>query len=187
VHGLCAEPAPRRKLASVCPQMSGQVNRGTGSCDQQNKWATAVFGHPEFAPPWKTFHSTCLSASKSCATGCSPSIQLEGRLRTFKEGSAKEEYSHEGLVSYRSAVRSRDLRNDPDLSASNAAWCRTERRWGEGLHLRARPSSSTAGGETRVPSRAPCCPSRLLLILVRTPTPLQRNRRAFGLQPEGLL
>ena len=88
-------------------------------------------------------------------------------------GSAKEEYSHEGLVSHRSAVRSRDLRNDPDLSASNAAWCRTERRWGEGLHLRARPSSSTAGGETRVPSRAPCCPSRLLLILVRTPTPLQ--------------
>ena len=126
-------------------------------------------------------HTACSSASKSCATGCSPSIQLEGRLRTFKEGSAKEEYSHEGLVSHRSAVRSRDLRNDPDLSASNAAWCRTERRWGEGLHLRARPSSSTAGGETRVPSRAPCCPSRLLLILVRTPTPLQRNRRAFGL------
>jgi len=62
--------------------------------------------------------------------------------------SAKEEDSHEGLVSHRSAVRSRDLRNDPDLSASNAAWSRTERRWGEGHHLRARPSSSTAGGKT---------------------------------------
>src|SRR6516225_7161616 len=35
--------------------------------------------------------------------------------------------SHEGLVSHRSAVRSRDLRNDPHLSASNATWCRTER------------------------------------------------------------
>src|SRR6516165_912485 len=35
--------------------------------------------------------------------------------------------SYEGLASHRSAVRSRDLRNDPHLSASNATWCRTER------------------------------------------------------------
>jgi hypothetical protein len=60
-----------------------------------------------------------------------------------------------------------DLRNDPDLSASNAAWSRTERRCGEGHHLRARPSSSTAGGETRVPSRATRCPSRLLILVER--------------------
>jgi hypothetical protein len=60
-----------------------------------------------------------------------------------------------------------DLRNDPDLSASNAAWSRTERRCGEGHHLRARPSSSTAGGETRVPSRATRCPSRLLILFER--------------------
>jgi hypothetical protein len=63
-------------------------------------------------------------------------------------GVKHKEKNYEGLVSHRSAVRSRDLRNDPDLSASNATWCRTERRWGEGHHLRARPSSSTAGGKT---------------------------------------
>jgi hypothetical protein len=32
-------------------------------------------------------------------------------------------YSHEGLVSHWSAIRSRDFRDDPDLTASNAARC----------------------------------------------------------------
>src|SRR5580700_2019740 len=80
------------------------------------------------------------------------------------EKQRREEISHEGLVSHRSAIRSRDLRNDPDLSASNAAWSRTERRWSEGHHLRARPSSPAAGGKTRVSSRATGCPSRLLIL-----------------------
>ena len=30
--------------ASVCSPMSGQVNRGTGSCDQRNKGRSTVFG-----------------------------------------------------------------------------------------------------------------------------------------------
>jgi hypothetical protein len=82
-----------------------------------------------------------------------------------------EEISHEGLVSHRSAVRSRDLRNDPALSASNAAWSRTDRRWGEGHHLRARPPSPAAGGETRVSTRATGCPSRLLILFERERAP----------------
>src|SRR6266566_1733088 len=86
--------------------------------------------------------------------------------RSLKGGSprsAKEEYSHEGLVSPRSAVRSRDLRNDPDLSASNAAWSRTERRWGEGHHLWARAACKPSSGTSRIPSNPACCSSRRLL------------------------
>jgi hypothetical protein len=82
-------------------------------------------------------------------------------------GVKHKEKNYEDMVSHQSAVRSRDLRNDPDLSASNATWCRTERRWGEGHHLRARPSSPAAGGKTRVSTRATCCPSRLLILFER--------------------
>ena len=35
--------------------MSGQVNRGTASCDQRTKWATAVLGCGELAPAMKDF------------------------------------------------------------------------------------------------------------------------------------
>ena len=63
-------------------------------------------------------------------------------------GVKHKEKNYEGLVSHRSAVRSRDLRNDPDLSASNAARPGAERRWGEGHHLRARPPSPAASGKT---------------------------------------
>ena len=47
------------------------------------------------------------------------------------DGVNHKEKNYEDMVSHRFAVRSRDLRNDPDLSASNATWSRTERRWGE--------------------------------------------------------
>src|SRR4029077_6520978 len=83
------------------------------------------------------------------------------------DGVKHKEKNYEDMVSHRSAVRSRDLRNNPDLSASNATWSRIERRWGEGHHLRARPSSSTAGGKTRVSTRATGCPSRLLILFGR--------------------
>src|SRR6266516_2947963 len=92
------------------------------------------------------------------------SFYLSALCYSFRVGG---ESSHEGLVSHRSAVRSRDLRNDPDLSASNAAWSRTERRWGEGHHLRARPPSPAAGGKTRVSARATCSPTRLLILFER--------------------
>jgi hypothetical protein len=75
-------------------------------------------------------------------------------------------------------LRGRDLRNDPDLSASNAAWSRTERRWGEGHHLRARPSSPAAGGKTRASARAACRPSRLLILF-------ERQRRYSEKKPRG--
>jgi hypothetical protein len=82
-------------------------------------------------------------------------------------GVKHKEKNYEDMVGHQSAVRSRDLRNDPDLSASNATWCRTERRWGEGHHLRARPSSPAAGGKTRVSTRATRSPSRLLILFER--------------------
>src|SRR6516165_6132679 len=87
--------------------------------------------------------------------------------------------SHEGLVSHRSAVRSRDLRNDPHLSASNATWCRTERRSSASCHLPACSCDGAAGGKTRISVRATCLPPRLLNP-VRTPTPLQRSASRFG-------
>jgi len=64
------------------------------------------------------------------------------------DGVKHKEKNYEDMVSHRSAVRSRDLRNDPDLSASNAARPGAERRWGEGHHLRARPPSPAASGKT---------------------------------------
>jgi hypothetical protein len=64
--------------------------------------------------------------------------------------------SDEGLVNHRSAVRGRDLRDHPDLTASNAAWGRAERRSGAGHYLWALPPSSSAGIPT-------CLPQRLLL------------------------
>jgi hypothetical protein len=104
-------------------------------------------------------------AAQACC--CSSTVQHNSSTLLRHALDPCREERHESLVSHRSAVRGRDLRNDPDLSASNAAWSRTERRWGEGHHLWARPSSSTAGGETRVPSRATCCPSRLLILFER--------------------
>src|SRR5262249_53923590 len=50
------------------------------------------------------------------------------------------ESSHEGLVSHRSAVRGRDFRNDPDLTASDAAWCRAEGQSGTGRSRALAPS-----------------------------------------------
>src|SRR4029453_2826417 len=61
---------------------------------------------------------------------------------------ATEEKNHEGLVSHRSAVRSRDLRNDPDLSASNAAWRGVERRSSTSCHVSACPGDGAPGRET---------------------------------------
>src|SRR6476620_9582600 len=83
------------------------------------------------------------------------------------DGVKHKEKNYEDMVNHRSAVRSRDLRNDPDLSASNAARPGAERRWGEGHHLRARPPSPAAGGKTRVSTRATGCPSRLLILFER--------------------
>jgi hypothetical protein len=53
-------------------------------------------------------------------------------------------------------LRGRDLRDHPDLTASNAAWGRAERRSGAGHYLWALPPSSSAGIPT-------CLPQRLLL------------------------
>ncbi len=113
-------------------------------------------------------NSISIRSMLAVVPGVSNSIQTRvgHSARSFREGaprSAKEEYSHEGLVSHRSAVRSRDLRNDPDLSASNAAWSRTERRWGEGHHLWARAACKPSSGTSRIPSNPACCSSRRLL------------------------
>ena len=79
--------------------------------------------------------------------------------RSFREGaprSAKEEYSHEGLVSHRSAVRSHNLRNDPDLATGNIAWRGVERRSSASCHVPACPCDGAPGGKTRASARAAC-------------------------------
>src|SRR5258706_15631284 len=80
---------------------------------------------------------------------------------------SNEEISHEGLASHRSAVRSRDLCNDSNLTAGDAARCRAERRSSASCHVSACPCDGAPGGKTRVPSRATCCPSRLLILFER--------------------
>src|SRR6516164_10048646 len=71
------------------------------------------------------------------------------------------EFSHEGLVSHRSAVRGRDFRDHPDLTATDAAWCRAERQSGAGHHLWALPPNLPAG----LSLRPTCLPPRLLRLL----------------------
>src|SRR5205085_3299319 len=58
---------------------------------------------------------------------------------------------HEGLVSHRSAVRGRNVRHHPDLTASNAKWSRAECRSRPGDHLWTLPSSSPTGVQTCLP------------------------------------
>src|SRR6516165_7082572 len=77
----------------------------------------------------------------------------------------KEEISHEGLVSYRSAVRSRGPRHHPGVRAGNTARCGVERRSSASCHVPACPCDGASGGAARVPARATGCPPRLLLIL----------------------
>jgi hypothetical protein len=78
-----------------------------------------------------------------------------------------EEISHEGLVSYRSAVRSRDLCNDSDLTAGDATRCRAERRSSASCHVSACSGDGTPGGKTRASARAAGYPSRLLILFGR--------------------
>src|SRR5919108_250606 len=59
-----------------------------------------------------------------------------------------EEIRHEGLVGHRSALRSRNVRHDPDHIASNVEWSRAECRSCPGL-LWALPPSSPPGGLPR--------------------------------------
>jgi H-NS histone family len=59
-------------------------------------------------------------------------------------GACTEEISHEGLVSHRSALRGRNVRHHPDLTASNAEGSRAECRSGPGL-LWALPPGSSSG------------------------------------------
>src|SRR5437764_12678774 len=67
------------------------------------------------------------------------------------KGGGREEISHEGLVSLRSAHRGRNVRRHPDLTASNAKWSRAECRSRPGDHLWTLPSSSPTGVQTCLP------------------------------------
>ena len=93
----------------------------------------------------------------------------------------KEEISHEGLVSYRSAVRSRGPRHHPGVRAGNTARCGVERRSSASRHVPACPCDGASGGAARVPARATGCPPRLLLIL------FERQRRYYSYFGERLL
>src|SRR6516162_10395266 len=93
----------------------------------------------------------------------------------------KEEISHEGLVSYRSAVRSRGPRHHTGVRADNTARCGVERRSSASCHVPACPCDGASGGAARVPARATGCPPRLLLIL------FERQRRYYSYFGERLL
>jgi len=90
----------------------------------------------------------------------------------------REEISHEGLVSHRSAVRSRGPRHHPGLRAGNTARCGVERRSSASCHVPACPCDGASGGAARVPARATGCPSRLLILFER--------RRRYSEIGEGL-
>src|SRR6266542_5428700 len=79
----------------------------------------------------------------------------------------EKEISHEGLVSHRSAVRSRDPCNDSNLTAGDAARRRAERRSSASCHVSACPCDVAPGGKTRASARAAGCPSRLLILFGR--------------------
>src|SRR6266436_5300715 len=83
------------------------------------------------------------------------------------DGVKHKEKNYEGLVSHRSAVRCNDLRDGTDFTAGDAAWSRIERRSSASCHVSACPCDGAPGGETRVPTRAAGCPSRLLILFVR--------------------
>src|SRR5258708_31326362 len=87
------------------------------------------------------------------------------------DGVKHKEKNYEDMVSHRSAVRGRDLRDGTDFTASNVTRCRAERRSSASCHVSACPCDGAAGGETRGTARAAGGPSALL-ILVHTQTPL---------------
>jgi hypothetical protein len=68
----------------------------------------------------------------------------------------KEEISHEGLVSHRSAVRSRGPRHHPGLTASDTARRGAERRSSASCHVPACPCDGATDGKTRASARAAC-------------------------------
>jgi len=79
----------------------------------------------------------------------------------------KEEISHEGLVSYRSAVRSRGPRHHPCVRAGNTTRSGGERRSSASCHVPACPCDGASGGAARIPARATGCPPRLLILFER--------------------
>src|SRR5262249_20071816 len=107
-------------------------------------------GTPAFQLGQKLFQSEVQAKNRDrWNLRCSASVQHGiGKLST-------EEIRHEGLVSHRSAVRGRDFRDHPDLTASDAARCRAERQSGAG-HFGALAPSYPADGPT-------CLPPGLLL------------------------
>jgi hypothetical protein len=65
------------------------------------------------------------------------------------DGVKHKEKNYEGLVSHRFAVRSRDLRNDPDLTASDTARRGVvERRSSASCHVSACSCGDAPGGST---------------------------------------
>jgi hypothetical protein len=108
-----------------------------------------------------------LYQQRSLGTNTSPG--LDPRLASCPSCSGRpqhrrEEISHEGLVSHRFAVRSRDLRSDPDLATGNIAWHGVERRSSASCHVPACPCDGASGRKTRVSAGATCSPPRLLIL-----------------------
>src|SRR5260221_2403799 len=78
------------------------------------------------------------------------------------DGVKHKEKNYEDMVSHRSAVRGRDLRDGTDFTASNVTRCRAERRSSASCHVSACPCDGAAGREKRVTARTTRCPSPLL-------------------------
>jgi hypothetical protein len=92
-----------------------------------------------------------LYQQRSLGTNTSPG--LDPRVASCPSCSGRpqhrrEEISHEGLVSHWSAVRSRDPRDHPHLTASNTAWSRIERRSSASCHVPACPCDGASGRKT---------------------------------------
>src|SRR5260370_28292563 len=85
------------------------------------------------------------------------------------DGVKHKEKNYEDMVSHRSAVRGRDLRDGTDFTASNVTRCRAERRSSASCHVSACPCDGAAGGEDPGTTRATGRPSRVLNLFQRPP------------------
>ena len=74
--------------------------------------------------------------------------------------SAKKEYSHEGRINHRSAIRCSDLRDGSNFPAGNITRCGRKYRYCASHHLWPRTASKPSSGSSRLPPNSACCSSR---------------------------
>ena len=150
----------------------------------------------EVTPPWnvqgenEASHynergaSACeVSAVAAVVPGVSNFIQTRAshsaKLREGGPRSDKKEYSHEGRINHRSAIRCSDLRDGSNFPAGNITRCCGKYRYCASHHLWPRAASKPSSGSSRLPPNSACCSSRRYHRLsVRWPSALLPKKRS---------